>query len=312
MAAADTSSLARGRSSPDPLPPVTLEFLRLRGATVVSLRPGPDAGRQGPPECRLRLADPDVSKFHCSLERIAHRGLGRRPLRAGRDHRQRDPHAVRPARPRRSFTSAGRHQIRFIYQRSPYAAQGSSRTRSRDTGTALAVEHPEVFASPRKADLLTRLNFVGMLLGPLLSEFAALQQQMAEIQQKRSDEFQRRPDDDVPDVRALTHRDQMNLIREEMDQINRPAQEQPRTWSQSYAEHATARPASLEEKHPATATPRTGDDAPLPQTQWPRIRDRDPADPDPPRPGEGEVVDEGPERRKVRPRSRGGGEEAPS
>jgi pSer/pThr/pTyr-binding forkhead associated (FHA) protein len=273
MAAADISPLAARAPQFDPLPLVTLEFPRgskePRSCSfdrVLML-----VGRA--PECRLRLGDPDVSKFHCSLVRTP-TGVWAVDL-FGRDGIIVNGTRTRFARlDHGGHLQAGRHQIRFIYHapRMPLKAIAYAK---RDTGSTLAVEHPEVshLLAGRPAD---QVELAGMLLGPLLSEFGALQQQMAEIQQRRSDEFQHALMTMFQMFGAM-HRDQMNLIREEMDQINRLAQEQ-RALESKLAEHATVRPASLEEKQPAAATPRTGEDTPLPRPSAANP-DRDPSGP---------------------------------
>ena len=298
MEAADISPLAARAPQFDPLPLVTLEFPR--GSKEPLSCPFDRVlmlvGRA--PECRLRLGDPEVSKFHCSLVRtptgvwaVDLFGRGGIIVNGTRTRFGRLDHG--------GHLQVGRHQIRFIYQ-APGMPLKALTNAKRGPGTALAVEHPEVsrLLASRPPD---QVELVGMLLGPLLSEFGALQQQMAEIQQRRADEFQQALMTMFQMFGAM-HRDQMNLIREEMDQINRLTLEQ-RALESNLAGHATAQPASLEEEQPTIAPPAVpGTQGPAPNP-GPRIRTGTRPTPSSPL-GRGRNGRRGPERRKPRPRFR--------
>jgi pSer/pThr/pTyr-binding forkhead associated (FHA) protein len=211
----------------DPLPAVTLEFPRNSrvGEVCYFDRVLMLAGRA--PECRLRLGDPEVSKLHCSLLRTPG-GVWVVDL-FGRGGIRVNGARVRYARlDDGDQLQLGRHLICVRYgihdgppRALPKPRPGSSRS------IAVAGWHP---ASPELSRLVAgrssdQAELVGALLGPLLSEFGALQQQMAEMQQRRADEFQQALMTMFQMFGAM-HRDQMNLIREEMDRINELAQEQ--------------------------------------------------------------------------------------
>lgn len=208
----------------DPLPAVTLEFpSRSRDALVYPF----DgvlmlAGRA--PECRLRLSDPSVSKFHCGLLRTP-TGVWVVDL-FGRGGISVNDARVRYARlDDGDRLQVGRHVIRLRYGEH----QGTRRAlpKPRSTPAAIARVRPENLELGRSPSGPTpeQVEFVGALLGPLLREFGAMQRQMAEMQQRRDDELQLALIS-MFQMFSSMHRDQMALLREEMDQINRLALEQ--------------------------------------------------------------------------------------
>jgi pSer/pThr/pTyr-binding forkhead associated (FHA) protein len=217
------SPLASRPIEKDPLPVVTLEIPRRSGGRRLFLfdRVLMLAGRS--PRCKLRLGDPEVSKFHCSLLRTP-TGVWVVDL-LGRKGVMVNGARVRFARLEDGDRlEVGRHVIRLRYGAAPWQQLSLPEPQS------MVTEVPALAPSPPQSPDLDRIfssrSFdQAEVFRALLCEFRAIQHQMAEIQQKRADEFQENLILMFQMFGAM-HRDQMGLLREEINQLNRLAQEQ--------------------------------------------------------------------------------------
>jgi pSer/pThr/pTyr-binding forkhead associated (FHA) protein len=175
------------------------------------------------PDCRLRLVDPDVSKYHCSLLRTSEGTwvvslLGRGGIMVNGER-------VRFSRLEDGDRlQLGRHLIRLHFGACAETRQILPRPRPGVAEVASTPAAPLDGTGDRRFLAAWPPDQVE-LVGALLGEFRAMQQQIAEIQRRRNDELHHTMIMMFNSFVSM-HNDQMRKIRGEMDHLNQLTREQ--------------------------------------------------------------------------------------